>query len=164
MYKWLPNLSKEVGQASGVGVAGSGPGSLVRTANTAGEDNGTAGAEYRRTCDFGDGERGDGTLPGQTMTNYSDHGTAGELGVLLSGIGSNAVIKRSVRIARHSTSISLEDVFWDALREIATARGLSLNALIAEIDAARSGDDPGNLSSAARVYALQWFRGAAGRG
>ncbi|WP_019644667.1 ribbon-helix-helix domain-containing protein [Novispirillum itersonii] len=74
------------------------------------------------------------------------------------GSGSNAVIKRSVRIARHSTSISLEDSFWDALRDIAAVRGLSLNALIAEIDSARAGDDPGNLSSAARVYALQWFR------
>lgn len=74
------------------------------------------------------------------------------------GGGSNAVIKRSVRIARHSTSISLEDSFWDALRDIAMARGLSLNALIAEIDSARAGDDPGNLSSAARVYALQWYR------
>lgn len=74
------------------------------------------------------------------------------------GGGSNAVIKRSVRIARHSTSISLEDSFWDALRDIAMARGLSLNALIAEIDSARAGDDPGNLSSAARVYALHWYR------
>ena len=63
--------------------------------------------------------------------------------------------KRSVRIAGHQTSLSLETVFWDALKEIAAARGLSLNALVTEIDAARTG----NLSSALRVYVLTRLQG-----
>ncbi len=62
--------------------------------------------------------------------------------------------KRSVTIAGHSTSVSLEDTFWDALHEIAAARGVGVGDLVAEIDAARDG----NLSSALRVYALDYFR------
>lgn len=62
--------------------------------------------------------------------------------------------KRSVKIAGHSTSLSLEGVFWDALKEVAAGRGLSLNALIEEIDRGRSG----NLSSAVRVYLLRHYR------
>lgn len=64
--------------------------------------------------------------------------------------------KRSVSIAGHQTSVSLEEPFWDALRDLATARGLSAAALIAEIDATRDG----NLSSAIRVYVLNAYRGA----
>ena len=64
--------------------------------------------------------------------------------------GEAAIRKRSVNIAGHRTSVSLEDAFWRALKEIAERRGLSLNALIREIDAARSG----NLSSAIRVFVL----------
>jgi len=66
------------------------------------------------------------------------------------------VRKRSVVIAGHRTSVSLEAPFWDVLRAAAKARGLSLNALIAEIDAARplAGPGRGNLSSALRVFAL----------
>ncbi len=66
--------------------------------------------------------------------------------------------KRSVKIAGHSTSLSLEGIFWDALKEVAAGRGLSLNALIEEIDRGRGG----NLSSAVRVYLLQHYRTAAG--
>lgn len=65
--------------------------------------------------------------------------------------------KRSVLVAGHKTSVSLEAEFWDELRAIATARGISLNALIAEIDQARGG----NLSSAIRLYVLAWLRGRA---
>ncbi|GEP08372.1 ribbon-helix-helix domain-containing protein [Methylobacterium gnaphalii] len=60
--------------------------------------------------------------------------------------------KRSVMIAGHRTSVSLEAAFWDALREIASAREQSVQALIGTIDAAR-GDQ--NLSSAIRVFVLQ---------
>src|SRR3546814_18214751 len=61
-------------------------------------------------------------------------------------------VKRSVTIAGHQTSISLEPLFWDALREEAEHRGLPLNALIAQIDLARiSVDDPPNLASAIRL-------------
>jgi predicted DNA-binding ribbon-helix-helix protein len=67
---------------------------------------------------------------------------------------SQTLRKRSVVIQGHRTSLSLEQPFWDALKEIATRRGLSLARLIAEIDAARSG----NLSSAARVYVIDVLR------
>ncbi|MBF0306239.1 MAG: ribbon-helix-helix domain-containing protein [Alphaproteobacteria bacterium] len=63
--------------------------------------------------------------------------------------------KRSVLIAGHATSVSIEAPFWDALKDIATRRGLSLNDLIAEIDAGREG----NLSSAIRVFVLETVRG-----
>ena len=58
--------------------------------------------------------------------------------------------KRSVRIAGHATSVSLEEEFWSALKEIAKSKGQSLNALITELDDSRSG----NLSSSLRVYVL----------
>lgn len=60
------------------------------------------------------------------------------------------VRKRSVTIAGHQTSVSLEAAFWEALKRLAAARGMSLNGLIEEIDQARTG----NLSSAIRVYVL----------
>lgn len=59
-------------------------------------------------------------------------------------------VKRSVRIAGHPTSVSLEPEFWDALKDIAKARKLSINELVAEVDAGRRT----NLSSALRVYVL----------
>jgi predicted DNA-binding ribbon-helix-helix protein len=62
------------------------------------------------------------------------------------------VIKRSLVVAGHRTSISLEDAFWRRLRRIAAERGLSLNRLAAMVDASRGG---ANLSSAIRVFVLQ---------
>lgn len=59
--------------------------------------------------------------------------------------------KRSVTLAGHRTSISLEEAFWTALRELAARRGLSATALIAEID--RTREEP-NLSSAIRLHVL----------
>jgi predicted DNA-binding ribbon-helix-helix protein len=65
-------------------------------------------------------------------------------------------IKRSMMIAGHATSISLEPVFWEALREAASAEELPLNALVARIDAARiEADDPANLASAIRVWLFE---------
>ena len=62
-------------------------------------------------------------------------------------------VKRSMMIAGHATSISLEPVFWDALRERPRRRGLPLNALVARIDAERiDAPDPPNLASAIRVW------------
>ncbi len=61
-------------------------------------------------------------------------------------------VKRSVLIAGHATSLSLEDEFWSELRRMAKARGLSLAALLTEIDAARGAR---SLSSAARVFVLR---------
>lgn len=65
--------------------------------------------------------------------------------------------KRSVLVAGHKTSVSLEAAFWDELRAIAAARDLSLNGLIAEIDRTRTG----NLSSAIRLHVLDWLRNQA---
>ncbi len=64
-------------------------------------------------------------------------------------------VKHSVTLKGHRTSVSLEAAFWDAFREVALARGLTLNALAAEIDAARG--DVG-LASAIRVYVLAALR------
>jgi predicted DNA-binding ribbon-helix-helix protein len=62
--------------------------------------------------------------------------------------------KRSVDIAGHRTSVSIEEPFWDALKENATREGISLNDLITRIDGAREG----NLSSAIRIYVLGTLR------
>jgi predicted DNA-binding ribbon-helix-helix protein len=66
------------------------------------------------------------------------------------------VIKRSIVIAGHKTSVSIEDTFWTALKEIALARRQSLAELIGAIDGARRGR---NLSSAIRVFVLDYYRG-----
>jgi len=63
-------------------------------------------------------------------------------------------VKRSLTLSGHRTSVSLEAAFWEAFRRIAAERGQSLNALAAEIDAAR--EPPGSLASAIRVFVLQW--------
>ena len=62
-----------------------------------------------------------------------------------------AVRKRSVEIAGHRTSVSIEQPFWDALKDLADRDGVSVNELIARIDGARGN----NLSSAIRVYVLR---------
>ncbi len=62
-------------------------------------------------------------------------------------------VKRSVMIAGHSTSISLEPVFWDALKAEAEAEGVPVSALVARIDSARiEAPDPPNLGSAIRTW------------
>jgi predicted DNA-binding ribbon-helix-helix protein len=65
------------------------------------------------------------------------------------------VIKRSIVIAGHKTSVSLEDAFWKALKEIAASRGMTLSEIVAAIDSARQ---HGNLSSAIRLFVLAHFR------
>lgn len=65
------------------------------------------------------------------------------------------IVKRSVVVAGHKTSVSLEDAFWHALKDIARERTMSLRSLVAEIDANRRG---GNLSSAVRLYVLDHYR------
>jgi predicted DNA-binding ribbon-helix-helix protein len=62
------------------------------------------------------------------------------------------ILKHSLVIAGHRTSVSLEHAFWSRLKTIAGARGRSIAALVAEIDARR---DQANLSSAIRVFVLQ---------
>ncbi|BAE50162.1 ribbon-helix-helix domain-containing protein [Paramagnetospirillum magneticum] len=59
-------------------------------------------------------------------------------------------VKRSVKIAGHATSVTLEAEFWDCLRELAESRGTSINQMVAGIDSTREA----NLSSAIRVFVL----------
>jgi predicted DNA-binding ribbon-helix-helix protein len=67
----------------------------------------------------------------------------------------SAVQKRSIVIGGHKTSVSLEDAFWESLKEIAAARGTTLSGLVAEVDAQRA---HGNLSSAIRLFVLDHYR------
>lgn len=71
------------------------------------------------------------------------------------GRRNSSVIKRSVVRNGHKSSISLEDQFWDALREIADSRDIAISTLVAAIDHSRT---TSNLSSAIRVYVLDHFR------
>lgn len=64
---------------------------------------------------------------------------------------SGNIVKRSVVIAGHQTSVSLEHAFWTALKQTAARRGMTINDLVTEIDEGREG----NLSSAIRVYLLE---------
>jgi len=69
--------------------------------------------------------------------------------------------KKSITIDGHRTSVALEADFWRELSAIARERQLSLNALIAEID--RGKGEPGNLSSALRLFVLRALRGRINR-
>ena len=64
------------------------------------------------------------------------------------------IVKRGVLFAGHNTSVSLEDAFWNAIREIAAKRGLTIGALVSTIDDNRRHK---NLSSAIRVYVLEHY-------
>ena len=73
--------------------------------------------------------------------------------------GFRGPVKRSITIAGHETSITLEPLFWQTMEEAAQQRGLPLSALVAEIDALRIlADDPPNLASALRTWALAEVR------
>ncbi|MBO6826601.1 MAG: ribbon-helix-helix domain-containing protein [Sneathiella sp.] len=69
---------------------------------------------------------------------------------------SDEIVKHSVNISGHRTSVSIEREFWDLFAEAAAARDLSLNQLITRIDAKRTG----NLSSAIRLFVLREVTGA----
>jgi predicted DNA-binding ribbon-helix-helix protein len=62
------------------------------------------------------------------------------------------VKKRSVVIAGHATSLTLEEVFWQALKKVAQAEGTSVSRLVERIDAERTAAGEANLSSAVRVW------------
>lgn len=65
-------------------------------------------------------------------------------------------VKRSLTLKGHRTSVSLEDEFWQAFRDIAKAKGMPINVLASEIDVAR--DPETGLASAIRVFVLNWYR------
>ena len=65
------------------------------------------------------------------------------------------IVKRSIVVAGHKTSVSLEDAFWKGLKEIANGRDMTLSDLVATIDSERQ---HGNLSSAIRLFVLDFYR------
>ncbi|ACI92404.1 conserved hypothetical protein [Afipia carboxidovorans OM5] len=65
------------------------------------------------------------------------------------------VVKRSIVVAGHKTSVSLEEAFWNGMKEISSARGMTLSELVGEIDSQRK---QGNLSSAIRLFVLDHYR------
>jgi len=67
----------------------------------------------------------------------------------------STVVKRSIVVAGHKTSVSLEDAFWNGLKEIVRERHMTLSELVTEIDAQRQLD---NLSSALRLFVLEFYR------
>ena len=74
-------------------------------------------------------------------------------------MNNSPVVKRSIVIAGHKTSVSLEDAFWQGLKEIATEREMTLSDLVATIDTGRHN---GNLSSAIRLFVLDHYRAQSG--
>jgi len=65
------------------------------------------------------------------------------------------VVKRSIVIAGHKTSVSLEDAFWRGLKEIAAGRDMTLSEMVATVDSER---ENGNLSSAIRLFVLDYYK------
>lgn len=65
------------------------------------------------------------------------------------------VVKRSIVVAGHKTSVSLEEAFWNGMKEISSARNMTLSELVGEIDSSRQ---QGNLSSAIRLFVLDYFK------
>jgi len=70
---------------------------------------------------------------------------------------SSSIIKRSVVIAGHATSISLEPEFWEVLQKIAILKGMSVSALVRQIDMDLPTSHRRNLSSAIRIYILKYL-------
>ena len=65
------------------------------------------------------------------------------------------VVKRSIVIAGHKTSVSLEDAFWNGLKDVALSRRMTLSDLVGSIDTERQ---QGNLSSAIRLFVLEHYQ------
>jgi len=69
----------------------------------------------------------------------------------------SSIVKRSIVIDGHKTSVSLEDAFWTTLKDIAHAESVAVSKIVADIDKKRK---LGNLSSAVRLFVLDWTRAA----
>jgi predicted DNA-binding ribbon-helix-helix protein len=72
--------------------------------------------------------------------------------------GKSQVLKRSVIVGAHKSSVSLEDAFWDGLKEIADAQGVPVSQLVAAIDSERRKRHHTNLSSEVRLFVLAYYR------
>jgi predicted DNA-binding ribbon-helix-helix protein len=84
--------------------------------------------------------------------NHTVFAAKGRSGGLFMQIG---ILKRSIVIAHHKTSVSLEDQFWNGLKEIADARQQSISGIVTMIKMAH---EQGNLSSAIRQFVLAYYR------
>ena len=89
------------------------------------------------------------------LYRFHFHTGAARWGFMESGTQKSRVKKRSIAIAGHKTSISLENEFWDALREIAAQQGATMSALVSTLDSDRQHP---NLSSAIRLFVLDHYR------
>jgi len=69
------------------------------------------------------------------------------------------IVKRSIVVAGHKTSVSLEEAFWNGMKEISGERSMTLSELVGEIE---TGRQQGNLSSAIRLFVLDYFKTRAG--
>jgi predicted DNA-binding ribbon-helix-helix protein len=106
-----------------------------------------------------DDRQGNGSHPRAAMNKTSPgRDEPREQGPAHDGYLRSRVLKRSIVVGRHRTSISLEDVFWNELREIAHRRGVHLSELVGHIDGERQHC---NLSSAIRMFVLEQARGRA---
>lgn len=102
---------------------------------------------------------GEALLPDAIGSDPGGGDLIGGLPLTAPDAGNPDIVKRSIVVAGHKTSVSLEDAFWHALKDIARERSQSLRSLVAEIDAGRKG---GNLSSAVRLHVLDHYRRRAG--
>jgi predicted DNA-binding ribbon-helix-helix protein len=82
----------------------------------------------------------------------------GRLNTIAAPHQKSRVLKRNVRIDGHLTSVHLEDAFWDAFKEIAATQGTTTGRLIATIDHERHKRQHTNLSSAIRLFVLDYYR------
>lgn len=89
------------------------------------------------------------------ITMHNDNLSPVADGAFVRSVKEFAVVKRSVVVGGHKTSVSLEDAFWTSLKDIATRRGLPLSTQIDAIDRTRK---TANLSSAIRLFVLDHFR------
>jgi predicted DNA-binding ribbon-helix-helix protein len=98
-------------------------------------------------------ERRNNPRPG-SGSNLGNRGTE----VMEKSLAKSWIAKRSVRIGRHKTSVSLEDAFWQSFKEIAALKDMSVDQLVSIIDKDRQHD---NLSSTIRLFVLDYYHRAA---
>lgn len=99
------------------------------------------------------------TLPNPALDKTSNHPNGHAEKADGDGYLKSQVVKRSLLVGKHKTSVSLEDAFWNALRAIANERGVSLSKLVDNIDSERQHT---NLSSAIRLFVYEHHRNHSG--